>query len=77
MGRSVLDRLDLGFFSAASPDEYVKKATAVAQDTTALAKLRATIRERMRNSVICNAKAQAQAVEDAYRNMWHQWCSES
>jgi len=74
MGRSVLDRLDLGFFSASSPGEYVKKATALAQDTDALAKLRATLRTRMRNSVICNAKAQAQAVEDAYRYMWHQWC---
>jgi len=77
MGRSVLDRLDLVFFSASSPGEYVKKATALAQDADALAKLRATIRARMCNSVICNAKAQAREMEDAYRNMWYQWCRES
>jgi len=74
MGRSVLERLELGFFSTSSPEEYIKKATALAQDTDALAKLRSTLRERMRNSVICNAKAQAQAVEEAYRDMWYQWC---
>jgi len=74
MGRSVLDRLELGFFATVSQDEYVKKATALAQDTNALSQLRATLRARMYNSVICNAPAQARAIETAYRDMWRQWC---
>jgi protein O-GlcNAc transferase len=74
MGRSVLERLELGFFATASPDEYAKKATALACDTDALAKLRAMLRERMLNSVICNAPAQARAIENAYRDMWRRWC---
>lgn len=72
MGRSVLEHLDLAFFSASSPKEYIKKATALAHDTDALTKLRSTLRERMRSSVLCNPQAQAQAVEKAYRDMWHQ-----
>ena len=39
-----------------------------------LAVLRRGLRARMAASSLCDAKAFAQHVEDAYRLMWRHWC---
>jgi len=73
-GLSMLGRVGLEFFAASSPDEYVARAVALSRNTEALAKIRASMRQRMANSTLCNAKAYAGGVEAAYRRMWHKWC---
>ena len=73
-GLSILSRVGLEFFAAPTEDEFVKKATAFAQNLDALEKIRFSMRERMMASTLCDPKAYAQGVEAAYRKMWHEWC---
>jgi predicted O-linked N-acetylglucosamine transferase (SPINDLY family) len=73
-GLSILSRVGLEFFACPTPAQYVAKATALSQNLEALAKVRASMRVRMANSVLCDAKAYAAGVEAAYRTMWHKWC---
>lgn len=73
-GLSILSRVGLEFFAASTAEEYVAKATALAQNRSALAKIRASMRQRVTASTLCNAKAHAAGLEAAYRKMWHRWC---
>lgn len=61
-------------FAASTPEEYIAKATALAANLDALAKIRVSMRQRMVASVLCDAKAYAGSVETAYRKMWYRWC---
>ncbi len=74
VGLSILSRLDLEFFAALTPEEYVAKSVALAQNPDALAKIRASMRQRMVSSTLCDAKGYATNVEAAYRQMWRRWC---
>jgi len=73
-GLSMLNRLHLDFFAASTPQDYVSKATALASNVEALAKIRASMRTRMAASTLCDAKRFAREVEQAYRQMWRRWC---
>ncbi|MHC4430352.1 MAG: O-linked N-acetylglucosamine transferase, SPINDLY family protein [Planctomycetota bacterium] len=73
-GLSILNRLDMDFFAASTPEEYVSKSTMLASNVEALAKIRASMRTRMAASTLCDAKRFAREVEDAYRQMWRRWC---
>ncbi|MCX5633829.1 MAG: methyltransferase domain-containing protein [Phycisphaerae bacterium] len=74
VGLDILSRLDMQFFSAQSPEEYVKKAVALASKPEALAKIRTFMRQRLAASPLCNYKLITNDIENAYRKMWHQWC---
>jgi predicted O-linked N-acetylglucosamine transferase (SPINDLY family) len=74
VGLSILSRVGLESFATSTPQEYVAKATSLAEDLEGLAKIRASMREQMAASVLCDAKGFACNVEAAYRRMWHQWC---
>ncbi|MFA5238954.1 MAG: FkbM family methyltransferase [Phycisphaerae bacterium] len=74
VGLSILSQAGLGFFSASTPEEYIAKASALAAKPEALAKIRTSMRQRMLASWLCNTKAFAGSVEEAYRKMWHRWC---
>lgn len=73
-GLSILSRLDMEFFAASTPDEYVSKAFALAQKLDALAGIRNTLRRRMMASTLCNGPYYARCLEKAYRGMWRKWC---
>jgi predicted O-linked N-acetylglucosamine transferase (SPINDLY family) len=53
-GLSILSRLDMDFFAASTPDEYVSKAVALAHKPDALAGIRGSLRQRMAASTLCN-----------------------
>jgi predicted O-linked N-acetylglucosamine transferase (SPINDLY family) len=72
---SILTRLGLEFFAASTPDEYVSKATALAANPEALAKIHAQVRARMAFSPLCNKELFTRNIEQAYRQMWHDYCS--
>jgi len=74
VGLSILTRLGLEFFAASTPNEYVSKACALAAKPDALAKIRASMRERMAYSPLCNRDLFTHNIEQAYRKMWHRWC---
>jgi predicted O-linked N-acetylglucosamine transferase (SPINDLY family) len=73
IGLSILNTVGLDFLAAFTPDEYVAKATALAANHQALAQLRSSMRERMQDSALCDAKRFARKTEAAYRKMWHRW----
>jgi predicted O-linked N-acetylglucosamine transferase (SPINDLY family) len=67
---SVLHRVGLEEWIAATPEEYVRKALEFAQDLPRLRALRASLRQRMRASTLLDSAGFARALEGAYRNMW-------
>jgi predicted O-linked N-acetylglucosamine transferase (SPINDLY family) len=74
VGVSLLTQAGLTELIAESPDDYVRIAAELANSPARLSELRSTLRRRMVASPLCDAKAFAQAVEDAYRVMWREWC---
>jgi len=74
VGLSILTRVGLGVFAASTHQEYVARAAALAAKPHALAKIRASIRQRVLAGRLCDAKGFARSVEAAYRKMWHRWC---
>jgi len=74
VGVSILTQMELTDFIADSADDYVRIAVELANNPIRLSDLRSTLRQRMTASPLCDAKAFARAVEEAYRAMWRKWC---
>ena len=73
-GKSILSNIGLGELAARRPRQYVQTAIALAESPSRLAELRGTLRHRMLTSPLMNARKFARNVENAYREMWRQWC---
>ncbi len=73
IGLSIFNTVGLDFLAALTSDEYVAKAAALAANYQALAQLRSSMRQRMKDSALCDAKGFARKVEAAYRKMWQRW----
>jgi predicted O-linked N-acetylglucosamine transferase (SPINDLY family) len=74
-GASQLSNLGLPELIARTPEQYVQIAAGLANDLPRLAKLRSTLRDRMRNSPLMDAPRFARDIEAAYRTMWRTWCA--
>ena len=74
VGFDLLSLVGLADFAAADVESYVAKAVALASDLPQLAQLRQELRERMRNSPLCDAPRFARAFEAGLRRMWREWC---
>lgn len=77
MGLSLLENLGLPELIARTPDEYVRIAAGLAADRHRLAALRASLRERMAGSPICDARRAARELERAFRAMWRDFLEQS
>ena len=75
IGLSILSAAGLREFVAFSEAEYVTLAGRLAGDLAHLAHLRATLRARMQASAFMDAPRFARHVEQAYRQMWRNWCA--
>ena len=75
VGKSLLQCVGLHDFVATTKDEYVAIATRYAHKTETLAEIRASLRESMVSSPLCDAAGFARKMEQAYRKMWSEWCS--
>ena len=73
-GVSLLSNLDLKDLIAATPEEYVATAAALARQRKRLAALRMELRPRMLASPLCDATVLAREIEKAYRRIWKRWC---
>jgi len=73
-GLTILTRIGMESFAASTPEGFVSKATSLAQNLPALAKIRASLRQRMLASTLCDARGYAGYIEAAYRKMWARWC---
>ncbi len=74
MVASMLRSLGHPEWIADTANTYVHKARDLAQDIDLLVKLRATLREQMRQSGICDGARFIRSLESAYRQMWRTWC---
>ncbi|AJY12322.1 tetratricopeptide repeat protein [Burkholderia dolosa] len=72
---SLLHAAGMSDWIAADERAYLAKATAFAQDRDALARLRATLRERTLASPLCDAARFARHLEDAFHGMWARYAA--
>lgn len=70
VGLSILSQVGLADLVATSPDEYVAKAAALAQDAGRRRELRKGLRDRMRASPLLDATRFTRGLEAAYLDMW-------
>jgi predicted O-linked N-acetylglucosamine transferase (SPINDLY family) len=69
MGSSLLSQIGLEKIIAKSREEYLSQAIALANDLDELQKTRKSLRNRIRNSSLCNGQTFAQNLETAYQGM--------
>jgi predicted O-linked N-acetylglucosamine transferase (SPINDLY family) len=77
IGASVMTNIGLADWVAKDEYEYVDKAESFAKNIEELARLRTSMRERMKASPLMDEAGFARDVENAFQNMWHRWCSEA
>jgi protein O-GlcNAc transferase len=75
-GLSQLSNLGLTALAATTPEEFTRLAVELAGDMPRLKELRASLRNRMKQSPLMDAASFTRAVEEAYRTMWRQWCEQ-
>jgi predicted O-linked N-acetylglucosamine transferase (SPINDLY family) len=75
MGKAILENVGLHELVAASADDYVNIAVALANDHERLKRLRANLRERMLASPLLDGLRMARGLEGAFRGMWRRWCT--
>jgi protein O-GlcNAc transferase len=73
---SHLSNAGLADWVTTSTDDYIEAAVARAADLPALAELRATLRERVRQSPLCDAPRFGRSLGAALRHAWRAWCAE-
>ncbi len=72
---SLVGRVGLGDWVAATPEAFVALAAAKAGAVQALAALRSGLREQVRRSPLCDERGFAQAFEAGLRSAWRAWCT--
>jgi predicted O-linked N-acetylglucosamine transferase (SPINDLY family) len=73
-GFSHLSNLGLNDLAGRDAKAYVEIAVSLARDLPRLSELRRTLRGRMLDSPLAEAKGFARAIESAYRQMWRRCC---
>jgi predicted O-linked N-acetylglucosamine transferase (SPINDLY family) len=76
-GWSQLSNLKCTELAAKTPEEFVRIAVNLAKDLPRLTDLRATLRQRILESPLCDTKKFARSIEAAYRLMWREWCAQA
>ena len=74
VGSSVLHNIGLADLVAATPEQFVQIAVELANDRKRLVELRQTMRKRMIDSPLMNARQFVGHLEAAYRKLWAGWC---
>lgn len=77
VGHSLLSNAGLPELVANSPEEYVNKAVELALGGDQLDQLRATLRQQLADSPLCDADRFTRQLEAAYREMWSMWCEQA
>jgi predicted O-linked N-acetylglucosamine transferase (SPINDLY family) len=76
-GLSILSNAGLPELVARDTAEYVGIAASIAKDLPRLESLRATLRPKLEQSPLMDAKRFTRGVEAAYRSMWQAWLDSS
>jgi len=75
MSHSLLNNVGLGQLSVETEEAYVEGVRSLCHNTGYLQQIRSELRSRMAASPICNGKLASQALENAYRRAWQQFCN--
>ena len=75
LGASIATHIGHPEWIAASQEEYVDIAVMLATDLQKLSAMRDGMREAMRASLLMDETGYVREVENAYREMWQQWCA--
>ncbi len=70
----MLHALKLDQLVARTPEEYVDIAVGLAADPDRISALRATLRDRVAQSPLCDGRLFARRFERMLRAMWRRWC---
>lgn len=73
VGASLLHTVGLDENITQTLDDYVERAIELVGNEAKLADLRASLRERMERSQLCNSNLITGTIESAYRAMWRRW----
>jgi predicted O-linked N-acetylglucosamine transferase (SPINDLY family) len=73
-GKSILTNIGIPELAARRPRQYVQAAVTLAQSSQRLSELRQSLRQRMLTSPLMNARRFARNVENAYRQIWREYC---
>jgi protein O-GlcNAc transferase len=76
-GWSQLCNLGLRELAAENDEVFIRIATSLASNLSQLTHLRSNLRERLRQSPLMDASRFAKNVEQAFRQMWQNWCVDS
>ena len=74
VGVSLLSSVGLPELIAASSEEYLRIAVNLGHEVERLSELRAGLRARMSSSPLMDGPRFARNLEQAYRQMWRDWC---
>jgi protein O-GlcNAc transferase len=74
-GVSILSNIGLHELIADTPEQYIKIAADLANDLPRLSHLRSTLRDRMLQSPLMDARQFARDMETIYRQVWQRWCA--
>ena len=72
-GRSLLAAAGIAELSAATPEEYVEKAAALAHEPALLKALQEGLRARLEASPLLDGRGYAREVEGVYEKAWREW----
>jgi predicted O-linked N-acetylglucosamine transferase (SPINDLY family) len=73
-GKSILTNIGIPELAARRPRQYMQTAVTLAQSSQRLSELRQTLRQRMLTSPLMNARRFTRNVENAYRQIWREYC---
>ena len=76
VGASILNQVGLPELVARDREEYVALACSLAADAEKLATLRSSLRSRMRQSPLMDLRLFTATLEQAYRDLWKEWCGQ-
>jgi len=74
VGSSFLSAIVMDDRVTATQEEYVTRAVAVANNPVTFARQRATLRQKLAASVLCNGGLFAARHECTFRELWMKWC---
>lgn len=77
IGASVLTAAGHPEWIAYTEEEYAQKAIVLAHDIDQLQRLRNSLRDEMKASLLMDEPAFARSVEKAYRQMWQKFCEDN
>jgi predicted O-linked N-acetylglucosamine transferase (SPINDLY family) len=74
VGASILHRVGMQELIAENIDEYITMAQTLARDQQQLVRIRRTLRDKMGRSILMDKENFVRDLEDAFRQMWINWC---